>query len=232
MTTTRSTVSILIGSAALLVLGGAVLGFFDKSASDTSASVGATVETSPLDEVGVSALAEGMDLAPVSRESGNMDSNNPVATAPEPARVAGDAVGAVYAPTNEEAIEKYGSVTSWQLHLLESEDQDAFRDWIDLQFEDGLADAEKSFENVQMISDFLAQAVDQGYTGQPLVECSAMICRLEFDGASDFRALTRMIGQDLVALPEDIAGFHGMRRGPNRELIIFAPLKGILGTEL
>ncbi|MEL6214942.1 MAG: hypothetical protein AAFQ99_04620 [Pseudomonadota bacterium] len=161
-----------------------------------------------------------------------MDSNNPVATVPEPARVAGDAVGTVYAPTNEEAIEKYGSVTSWQLHLLESEDQDAFRDWIDLQFEDGLADAEKSFENVQMISDFLAQAVDQGYTGQPLVECSAMICRLEFDGASDFRALTRMIGQDLVALHEDIAGFHGMRRGPNRELIIFAPLKGILGTEL
>ncbi|MEL6199915.1 MAG: hypothetical protein AAFR09_06885, partial [Pseudomonadota bacterium] len=138
---------------------------------------------------------------------------------------------AVATPTDEEAIQRYGSVTSWQLHLLESEDRAAFPKWIDEQFEAGLDDYEKSADNAEMINAFLLEATSHGYDGQPIVECSAMICRLEFTGANDMRALTKLIGQGAISLPDQIAGFHGLRRGPNGELIVFAPLKGILGVD-
>ncbi|MEO1582356.1 MAG: hypothetical protein AAFR91_10945 [Pseudomonadota bacterium] len=232
MMMTKSKLSLLTGSAALFVFGWAVLGIFDKPVAGTGGSAKVASEAIARDDIGTSNFSDNTDVTPVARESGELVGFDLGLAVSEPSLATTDPVDSVYAPTNEEAIAKYGSVTSWQLHLLESEDQEAFPDWIDQQFDAGMADTEKSLENVEMISNFLAQAGDQGYTGQPVVECSAMICRLEFDGASDLRSLTRMIGQDLVALPEDIAGFHGMRRGPNRELIIFAPLKGILGTDL
>lgn len=236
---TRSTTLAVLGSAALLIVGGAVFGLFEKpdevatvstrtnsdvdsprSSDDLKPSVASDV----LDPYGTSeGAAKGLEEAAI---EGTDIETDQVSLADTEPRLA------IHSPTDQEAIETYGSVTSWQLHLLEAEDQEAFPEWIDEQFEAGLEDVDKSFENVQMISEFLAEASAQGYTGQPIVECSAMICRLEFTGATDMRALTRMIGQDLVALPDDVAGFHGMRRGPNNELVIFAPLKGILGRDL
>ncbi|MEL6447360.1 MAG: hypothetical protein AAFQ62_05360 [Pseudomonadota bacterium] len=230
----RAVVWLLVVGIVLFVIGRVMFGS-DGNTGDASDHIDAQpVEPVDANEVGKSIVDNARPAEPVvgalatEKETPDLGDGEPFA---DSVAAVENEQAAVATPTDEEAIQRYGSVTSWQLHLLESEDRAAFPEWIDEQFEAGLDDYEKSADNAEMINAFLLEASSHGYDGQPIVECSAMICRLEFTGANDMRALTKLIGQGAISLPDQIAGFHGLRRGPNGELIIFAPLKGILGVD-
>lgn len=113
----------------------------------------------------------------------------------------------------ETFVRRFGSVKAYRLNRLRSINPDAFDDWLDQTYQDGLDDQESVERNTDIMDPVIAAIFD---SSEPLFfECSSDVCILE-TSVDQVGSLTTRLGTGEIEMPSDfVRTFSADRVSPN-----------------